>query len=165
MFWVLHQPIMPLIAVKINRFSKISGFSSFFDGFDQKKKAPNHRISSGDEETVTKLRKVIESRKRTKPSFIQQMYFLPKRNNYIPTNFGKTTPTETKNAFFGKCFLPKKDPLAGTDSFWTARALFPKAVMGRKIGCFGRKVFQKRVHKKGEKNYEEQQSDQHSPGS
>ena len=126
MFWVLPQPIMPLVAVKINRFSKISGFSSFFDGFDQKKKAPNHWISGGDEETVTKLRKVIESRKRTKPSFIQQMYFLPKRNNYIPTNFGKTTPTETKNAFFGKCFLPKKDPLAGTDSFWTAGDLFPE---------------------------------------
>ena len=36
------------------------------------------------------------------------MCHFPKRNNHIQTVFGKTTPTETKNAFFGKCFLPKK---------------------------------------------------------
>jgi hypothetical protein len=59
------------------------------------------------------------------PGICQKFRSFPARNTHIVFFAGKTTPTEIKNAFFGKCFLPKKDPLAETNSFWTDGDFFP----------------------------------------
>ena len=92
---------------------------------------------------------------------------------------GQTMGTEMKNAFFGKCFLPKKVHTRRINFFSRRRRCFLRAIfesrrntlciarlskeaIRKQIGCRGKKGNQECARIKGDIYYEEQQSDQRS---
>ena len=101
-------------------------------------------------------------------------YFIPIFPSvHIHSQFhiGQTMGTEMKNAFFGKCFLPKKAHTRRNNFFSHRHRCFLRAIfesrrntwcisrlskeaMRKQIGCCGKKVVQERAKTKGEYEYE-----------